>query len=215
MALSVNSAASCANNAGFGGVSPAPCPSSPCPAQQQALAFLLAAEDSATDAVNDLRIVRDSLRPGESIIAAAQQFIRLLQASGNNQTNGVQYAYTAVDVCMREGETREEVTDNFLSIYAPEGHGWNPTDVAARAFHRIDSSIKKGETRDEASAQYLRLRRAEGNLYDAANDYYVVDHFATDKESRVCEVSQFIAILEKVGIDESETAQKLYAALHE
>ena len=161
--------------------------------KEDALFDLIDAENTLDDAKDNLDVIQSNIRRDETLEDATEQFIRILHAEGNEQSEEVQAHYVIIGNSLKPGENRKMATDEFLNLIRAES---NPK-FAFSDFKVIRSYQKSEETITEATREFIRLLTARGNAgTDTAKTCFVtISNSLRPGESRQFATSQMLKLL--------------------
>jgi len=159
--------------------------------KEQAMIDLAHAENSGPQAVDDFKVIAESLRPTDDLQDNTATFCKLLKTFGNGATTDVQGYYRQLAREREEGETMSAAANCFLRINTAEGSGGQACTGSAV----IDQHLRSGESRDDATTQYLRLLTAEGNgaTSDVQTHYTQISKGLRSDETRSTGVDCFLS----------------------
>lgn len=118
--------------------------------RREALKDLMKAENDKEQAVDNFKMITDSLMPEESLRDATQGFINILEAVGNRETDYSRDAYRQVDSRVKGGEGRAEGLASFEDMI----HSENSKDDVPGNFSTVDKAVDKGFGRAESTEEF-------------------------------------------------------------
>lgn len=150
----------------------------------------------------DFQEISRARDPGELLSVAMVGWLALVRYEGDPKE-----AFLAVDRSLRQGETRDSATRQYLRLLETD----RPRAVAH--YRLVDRQLRGEETRAEVVDDLLEHFRLEDRGQDARDNFLLVDNLRRSDETRGSCTAQLARLLELEGARNSGQAQEDYRVI--
>ncbi|MCD4785115.1 MAG: hypothetical protein K8T10_14970 [Candidatus Eremiobacteraeota bacterium] len=148
--------------------------------------LILAEDSNKSDVSSDMKLIKDSVLPGETLEEATQEFIRILDLLGNDKTGQARVLYTE----LRKMTDKKKRAKEFEQIKLHYKHEYSLVDAKCN-YELVKNSVLPGETLEEATQEFIRILDLLGNdKTGQARVLYTELRKMTDKKKRAKEFEQ-------------------------
>ncbi len=142
--------------------------------------LILAEDSNKSDVSSDMKLIKDSVLPGETLEEATQEFIRILDLLGNDKTGQARVLYTE----LRKMTDKKKRAKEFEQIKLHYKHEYSLVDAKCN-YELVKNSVLPGETLEEATQEFIRILDLLGNdKTGQARVLYTELRKMTDKKKR-------------------------------
>lgn len=169
--------------------------------------------DNTTAVQNHFQVIdRSAQSSGDSRQAATNDF--QLHYRAENKVDDAVANFELATSLRRPGETRESVTDNFLSLLHLEGS--DNTGAVQSHFRMVNNAIRTdlGETRSSVQQDFATHYRAENKVQDAEANFQLVNNAIRPYETRSAVTGEFQRLLRAFGSDNTQKAQNAFGVVN-
>ncbi len=167
------------------------------------------AENGYQDGLDNYKLIKNNLQPGETIRGAGDEFLTILGKMSSDNTEEARKTFYV----LRQAETGPERSDDLEIVKTL-------IDAAGRnnfsGLSKVLSELRKtpaGAQRQEEAQEMTRYLKTENSADDALGNFRLVRDNLQPGETLKSAGDEFLAILKTMGSDSTEDARKLFTLI--
>ena len=167
------------------------------------------AENGYQDGLDNYKIIKNNLQPGETVSSAGDDFLAILKKMGDNNTEEVRKTFNA----LRQTEPGPERASNLEMLKnLIDAAGTNSVNGLSKVYSEL-LKTPAGSQRQTEAEEMARHLKIENSADDALGNFLLIRNNLQPGETLKSADDDFLAIMKTMGSNNTEDARKLFTLI--
>lgn len=167
------------------------------------------AENGYDDGLNNYKLIKNNLQPGETISGAGDDLIAILNKMGDNNT---EEARNSFNVLRQVEPGPERASDMIMLKNLVDAAGISAVNGLGKVLYELRKA-PAGAKREEEAQEMARYLKTENSADDALGNFLLVRNNLQPGETLKSAGDDFLAILKTMSSNSTEDARKLFTLI--